>query len=475
MDHFAKLYIDGQWVDPVVPATLDVISPATETACATIALGSAKDVDLAVAAARRAFPVWSQSPVETRLEILTRILTIFQRRKLEIAPWISAEMGCPITLSIEAQVEMCVGHIEAAIAGLRDFKFRETIGRSLILKEPIGVAGLITPWNWPLNQIFLKVMPGIAMGCTMVLKPSEMTPLDAVFFTEILDEAGVPAGVFNLVQGTGPEVGAAISSHPGIDFVSFTGSTRAGVLIAKAAADTVKRVAQELGGKSANILLDDADFPKAVRQGVQVCMANSGQSCDAPTRMLVPHHRMDEAVEIAVATVAPLKIGNPADPKTDLGPVANAVQFAKIRRLIQKGIDEGATLATGGPDMPQGLNQGFYIRPTIFSHVTNDMAVAQEEIFGPVLCILGYGSEDEAVQIANDTPYGLAAYVQSKDQDHALAVAARVQVGSVFVNGPNLDHAAPFGGYKQSGNGREGGVLGMAEFLEVKAITCGEA
>ncbi len=473
MDHFAKLYIDGQWVDPVVPGFLDVINPATEEPCARIATGTAADVDRAVAAARRAFTSYSQTPIPERLALLGRILDIFQRRKGEIAPWITAEMGAPITLAIEAQTEMCVGHIEASIAGLKSFAFRKTIGRSLILKEPIGVVGLITPWNWPLNQIFLKVLPGLASGCTMVLKPSEMTPLDAILFTEILDEAGVPPGVFNLVNGVGAVVGEAISSHTGIDMVSFTGSTRAGIRVAKAAADTVKRVAQELGGKSANIILDDADFEKSVRQGVVVCMANSGQSCDAPTRMLVPAARLDEATRIARETVAPLKVGDPTDPKTDLGPVANAVQFAKIRGLIQKGIDEGAELVTGGPDRPTGLNRGYYIQPTIFARVNNAMTIAQEEIFGPVLCILSYTDEDEAVRIANDTPYGLAAYVQSTNEDHALRIAARIGVGSVFVNYPAVDYAAPFGGYKQSGNGREGGVLGMAEFLEVKAIACG--
>lgn len=468
MRDYLKFYIDGQWVDPVRPNTFDVENPATEGVCGRISLGSPADVDAAVGAARRAFADWSQSSREQRLELLEGILAEYQRRAGDLADAVTEEMGAPPSLAAGPQVQLGIGHLVTAIDVLKNFPFEEQHGATLIAREPIGVCGLITPWNWPLNQIAVKVYPALATGCTMILKPSEVAPFSAYIFAEILDAAGVPAGVFNLVNGDGPGVGMAIAAHPGIDMVSFTGSTRAGVEVAKTAAPTVKRVTQELGGKSPNIVLDDSGFTDSVRAGVANMMPNSGQSCNAPSRMLVPNSRMDEALAIARETAGRVKVGDPAD-KTAIGPVASKAQFEKVQRLIQSGIDGGATLVAGGPGRPDGLTNGYYVRPTVFAHVTNDMAIAREEIFGPVLCVLGYDDLDQAVDIANDTDYGLAGYVSAADLDKARAVARRIRAGWVTINHA-FDMSAPFGGYKHSGNGREWSEFGFHEYLEVKSV-----
>jgi len=470
MKEYLQFYINGTWVDPVEAKTLDVINPATEEAMARISLGSAGDVDKAVAAANAAFPAFSQTSREERIALMEKILEVYKTRYNDIAEAISAEMGAPITLAQKAQAATGVGHFMTAIKILKDYQFEEVRGTTLLRKEPVGVCGFITPWNWPINQIACKVAPALAAGCTMILKPSEVAPVNAYIFAQVLDEAGVPAGVFNLVNGDGPTVGAAMSAHPGIDMMSFTGSTRAGIAVAKAAADTVKRVAQELGGKSANIILEDADFAKAVSRGVSGCMLNSGQSCNAPTRMLVPAARMDEAIEAARSAVERSTPGDPRDEKTAMGPVVSKVQFDKIQALIEAGIAEGATLVAGGPGLPDGMNKGYFVRPTVFANVNNDMTIAREEVFGPVLTILGYEDEDDAVAIANDTPYGLSGYVSSTDLAHAGRIAARLRTGNVHINNAPGDQGAPFGGYKQSGNGREWGDFGFEEFLEVKAV-----
>ena len=470
MQERLQFYIGGRWVDPSEPRTLDVLNPANEEVIGRIALGGAKDVDLAVAAARDAFESWSRTTREERLALLERIATAYQARYEELAQTISREMGAPIWLARAAQAATGIMHLRQTIEVLKSYTFEEVRGTTLIAREPIGVCGFITPWNWPVNQIMCKVAPALAAGCTMVLKPSEIAPFNAILVAEILHEAGVPAGVFNLVNGDGPGVGQAIASHPGVDMVSFTGSTRAGILVAKAAADTVKRVTQELGGKSANIILDDADFAKAVGGGVTGCFLNSGQSCNAPTRMLVPAARQAEAIEIAKAAAAAVKVGDPFAEGTTIGPVVSEAQWNKIQGLIQKGIDEGATLVTGGLGRPDGLTKGYYVKPTIFADVRNDMTIAREEIFGPVLSILPYRDEEEAIRIANDTPYGLSGYVSSGSLERARRVAARMRTGNVHLNGAGADFAAPFGGYKQSGNGREWGVFGFEEFLEVKAV-----
>ena len=470
MQERLQFYIGGRWVDPSEPRTLDVLNPANEEVIGRIALGGAKDVDLAVAAARDAFESWSRTTREERLAVLERIAAGYQARYEELAQTISREMGAPIWLARAAQAATGIMHLRQTIEVLKSYTFEEVRGTTLIAREPIGVCGFITPWNWPVNQIMCKVAPALAAGCTMVLKPSEIAPFNAILVAEILHEAGVPAGVFNLVNGDGPGVGQAIASHPGVDMVSFTGSTRAGILVAKAAADTVKRVTQELGGKSANIILDDADFAKAVGGGVTGCFLNSGQSCNAPTRMLVPAARQAEAIEIAKAAAAAVKVGDPFAEGTTIGPVVSEAQWNKIQGLIQKGIDEGATLVTGGLGRPDGLTKGYYVKPTIFADVRNDMTIAREEIFGPVLSILPYRDEEEAIRIANDTPYGLSGYVSSGSLERARRVAARMRTGNVHLNGAGADFAAPFGGYKQSGNGREWGVFGFEEFLEVKAV-----
>ena len=469
MSHAKQFYIDGAWVDPVSKETTDVINPATEEVVETIALGSASDVDRAVAAAKRAFESFSQTTKEERIALLDKIIAGYIARKDELAAAITTEMGAPSWLAAAAQVPAGLMHIVTAKQVLESFEFEEERGKTLIVHEPVGVCALISPWNWPLNQITCKVAPAIAAGCTMVLKPSEVAPLSALIFAEIINDAGVPAGVFNLVNGDGLTVGSAMSSHPDVDMVSFTGSTRAGIEVARNAAPTVKRVSQELGGKSANIILDDVDFAKVVANGVVSMFNNSGQSCNAPSRMLVPNSRMDEAAAIAAEATAGVKPGDPNAEGTRIGPVVSQNQYDRIQRLIEKGIAEGAKVVAGGPGKPEGLEVGYYVKPTVFSHVKNDMTIAREEIFGPVLVMIGYEDDDDAVRIANDTDYGLSGYVCGS-RDRAIAVARRLRTGNVHLNGAGPDFAAPFGGYKQSGNGREWGREGFDEFLEVKAI-----
>jgi len=470
LSNHLKFYIDGQWVDPVVPATLDVIDPSTEEVYTKISVGSARDVDRAVVAAKAAFPAFAETTKAERLALLNRILDLYNARYEDIAQAVSQEMGAPISWARDAQAWAGRAHMEATIKALEDYEFSERRGGTLVVKEPIGVCALITPWNWPLNQIVCKVAPAIAAGCTVVLKPSEIAPISGIVFSEVMAAAGTPKGVYNMINGTGPDVGQVMAGHPDVDMVSFTGSTRAGIIVAKTAADTVKRVAQELGGKSANIILPDADFETAVRKGVEGCFGNSGQSCDAPTRMLVPAARHDEALGIARQAAEAFKVGDPRAEDTQLGPVVSELQFNKVQRLIEAGISEGATLAAGGPGRPEHLNRGYYVRPTVFGHVKPGMTVEREEIFGPVLSVISYDDEDQAVKIANDTVYGLAAYVQSEDIEHARAVAARLRAGQVSINYPDWDTFAPFGGYKQSGNGREYADWAIHDFLEVKGI-----
>lgn len=469
MDRYLKFYIDGAWVDPAGSRRLAVIDPATEQPFAEIAMGSAEDAELAILAARRAFASFSVTSFEERLALLERILDILKRRNDEIGDVISREMGAPRQMARDEQAGIGVAHFSQTIRAMREFSFEYMQGTTRVVHEPVGVVGMITPWNWPMNQIACKVAPALATGCTMVLKPSEIAPVNAILFAEILHEAGVPKGVFNLVNGDGPTVGAVLTSHPDVDMISFTGSTRAGISVAQAAAPTVKRVHQELGGKSPNIVLRSADLDAAVRAGVEKCFLNSGQSCNAPTRLLVPEERMDQAIDVARQAAEAVRVGAPTDPATDIGPVVSRMQFDKIQGLIRKGIEEGAELVAGGPDRPAHLNAGYYVRPTVFARVTNDMTIAREEIFGPVLSILGYGSEDEAAEIANDTPYGLASYIQG-EPDEARAFARRLRTGIVRLNSSAWDGAAPFGGYKQSGNGREYGKFGLHEFTEIKGI-----
>ena len=470
MNHATQFYIDGQWVEPGTGDRLDVVNPATEEAIGAVALGGVEDVDRAVAAAVAAFDTYSQTTREQRVELLQRIIDIYKTRIGDVASVISQEMGAPMALAKAAQAPAGLGHFISTLNVLKTFAFEEDLGSSRVMREPAGVCGLITPWNWPINQIACKVAPALAAGCTMVLKPSEVAPFNAILFAEILDQAGVPAGVFNLVNGDGPTVGAAISSHPDVDMVSFTGSTRAGIEVARNAAPSVKRVAQELGGKSANIILDDADFAAAIARDVFGMCTNSGQSCNAPSRMLVPNERMDEAAAIAKSAAQKVKVGDPNARDTTIGPVVSAAQFDKIQGLIEKGIEEGAKLECGGLGRPDGLNAGYYVKPTVFSHVSNGMTIAREEIFGPVLSLIGYQNDDDAVRIANDTSYGLSGYISSGNTERARRVARRIRTGNVHLNGAPVDNKAPFGGYKQSGNGREWGRYGFEEFLEVKAI-----
>ncbi len=465
-----KFYIDGAWVDPAVMKTVAVTNPATEDKLYDIAVGSKADVDKAVAAARRAFETFSVTTREQRIELLSKIIEAYKARAKDIATAISDEMGAPMTLAERAQAAAGLGHLASTLDVLKNYEFEEKIGNAVVVREPVGVIGMITPWNWPLNQIACKVAPALAAGCTMILKPSEFTPTSALIFAEVMDAAGVPKGVFNLVNGLGPEVGVAMSEHPGIDMISFTGSTRAGIDVAKRAANTVKRVSQELGGKSPNIILDDADLQKAVSGGTAHVFNNSGQSCNAPTRMIVPAAKMKEAAAIAKAVAEKTKAGDPKAADTNIGPVVNRTQWDKIQALIKKGIDEGATLVTGGPGLPEGVNKGYYVRPTVFADVTNDMTIAREEIFGPVLSIIGAKDEAEAVKIANDTPYGLAGYVSAGSVERARKVGRQLRAGNVNLNGVPNERAAPFGGFKQSGNGREWGKYGMEEYLEAKAI-----
>ena len=470
MTHNLKFFIDGAWVDPVTPKTIAVINPATEEAFTQISCGSAADVDKAVAAARRAFPAWSQSSRDDRLNLLRRIVEQFNKRYDELAEAMSVEMGAPLHYAKSDQSYSGRAHLESTITALETFVFEEQRGTTRIVREGIGVVGLITPWNWPLNQITSQVAPALAAGCTMILKPSEIAPINALIFAEIMEAAGTPKGVFNLVNGDGPSVGNAMSVHPGIDMMSFTGSTRAGIMVAKASADSVKRVSQELGGKSPNIILEDADLEAAVSTGVKAMMSNSGQSCNALTRMFVARHQHDAAMEIAKTAAETQKVGDPRNDSSVLGPVVSQLQYDKIQALIETGIKEGATLVTGGLGRPEGLNRGYYVRPTVFGNVTHDMTISREEIFGPVLAILPYDSEEHAITMANDTVFGLSAAVASRDLEHARKVARQLRAGQVKINYPAWDVFAPFGGYKQSGNGREYADWGIHDFLEVKGI-----
>lgn len=465
-----KFYIDGTWVTPHSQSELDVINPATEGVITRIALGDDEDIDKAVRAARRAFDSFSATSKEDRIALLGRIIETYKTRMEDFSDAIVKEMGAPQALATESQTPSGLGHFEETLRVLQDYNFEETIGSAQIYREPAGVCALITPWNWPLNQIACKVAPALAAGCTMVLKPSEVAPLDALIFAEVLHDAGVPPGVFNLVNGNGPIAGAAMARHPEVDMVSFTGSTRAGVDVAINAAPTVKRVAQELGGKSANIILSDANFEEAITRDMVGMCSNSGQSCNAPTRMLVPNDRMVEAARIAKTAAESVVVGDPLAPGTQIGPVVSDVQWGRIQNLIEAGIAEGATLETGGPGRPAGLPTGYYVRPTVFSHVSNDMRIAREEVFGPVLVLIGYEDDEEAIAIANDTPYGLSGYISGGDSRRALRLAKRIRSGNVHVNGASLGYDAPFGGYGQSGNGREAGRFGLEEFLETKAI-----
>lgn len=470
MREYTQFYINGEWVDPSEPNSFDVINPANEEVCAHIALGNENDVNKAVAAAKSAFQTFGWSSREERIELLERVIAAYQNHYAEIADAISTEMGAPTKLASEAQAGSGLGHLMQALQVLKEFKFEEDLGPHRVVKEPIGVCGMITPWNWPVNQITCKVAPALAVGCTMVLKPSEVAPLSGYVFTQIMHEAGVPAGVYNMVNGDGPGVGTALSRHPDVDMMSFTGSTRAGTLVAQNAAPTVKRVTQELGGKSPNIILPDADLEAAVTRGVLHMYNNTGQSCNAPSRMLVPREKLAEAEAIAAKVSESVVVGDPTAEGTTMGPVVSEVQFNKIQGLIEKGIAEGAKVVCGGPGRPDGIDTGFFIKPTVFSEVNNDMTIAREEIFGPVLVMIPYDTEDEAIQVANDTEYGLAGYVQSGDIDHARAVASKIRAGNVQINGANPGMDVPFGGYKMSGNGREWGEHGFTDYLEIKAV-----
>ncbi len=470
MSNHQKFYINGTWVDPVKAATLDVINPATEEAYTRISVGGAADVDRAVAAAKAAFPNFSATDKAARLRLLRRILDVYNERAEDIAKAVSDEMGAPMGWARDAQTWAGRVHLEATIAALESYEFEHRRASTRVVKEAIGVVALITPWIWPLILIVFKVAPAIAAGCTMVLKPSEIAPISGIVFSEIMHAAGTPAGVYNMVNGDGPSVGQVMASHKDVDMVSFTGSTRAGIIIAKTSADTVQRVAQELGGNSPNIILADADLELSVRKGVEACFSNTGQSCDAPTRMLVPRLQHEAALAIARKVAETHTVGDPKAADTVLGPLVSELQFNKVQRLIELGIQEGATLVSGGTGRPEGLKRGYYVRPTVFGNVTPDMRIAREEIFGPVLAIMPYDSEEQAIEIANDTVYGLAAYVQSGDLPHARKVARQLRAGQIQINYPDWDTFAPFGGYKQSGNGREYADWAVHDFLEVKGI-----
>jgi len=468
-----NFYINGKWVKPTKPNDLKVINPSNEEAFATISLGSKEDTDAAVKAAKNAFVIWKETSKEEKIILLEKLLNVYKKRFNEMAEAMSNEMGSPIDFATSTHTVSGQAHLEDFILRLKEFKFEENFNsksNNHIALEPIGVCGLITPWNWPINQIALKVVPAFATGCTMILKPSEIAPISAMLFAEMIDEAGFPAGVFNLVNGDGAGVGTQISSHPDIDMVSFTGSTRAGKLITKNAADTIKRVCLELGGKGGNIVFADS-YPDAVRDGIRNVMSNSGQSCDAPTRMLVEKSIYKRAVKEATDEANKIKV-NVASKKGDhIGPVVSKVQYDKIINLIKDGINEGATLAAGGPELPSGLEKGYFIKPTIFTDVTNTMQIAKKEIFGPVLSIIPFETEEEAISITNETEYGLGNYLQTEDKEKAKRVAKKLRSGCVYINGQGADPGTPFGGYRQSGNGREGGVWGLEEYLETKTIT----
>jgi aldehyde dehydrogenase (NAD+) len=471
MKDLRKFYVDGEWVDPIFANDLAVENPATEELVATISMGAMADVNRAVAAAKHAFPSYSRTSVDERIALLENLLTIYSDRYDEMAVAISIEMGAPISFSTTAQADCGRGHINAALEALKTFEFERQIGSTRVVKEAIGVCGFITPWNWPINQISCKVAPALATGCTMVLKPSEIAPISGYLFTEMMHQAGFPDGVYNMINGNGPDVGAVIAAHPDIDMVSFTGSTRAGVLVAKAAADTVKRVTQELGGKSPNIIFEDANLEKDVTAGVRRMMNNTGQSCNAPSRMLVQSSVYDQAIKIAKTAVEDIAVDQPTKEGEHLGPLSSRVQFDKVQGLIKKGIEEGADVVAGGLGKPDGFDIGYFVKPTVFSGVSNDMTIAQEEIFGPVLTMISFDTEEQAIEIANDTPYGLAAYFSTASEERAARVASQLRAGMISVNSASQNYTAPFGGYKQSGNGREWGEFGFDDFLEIKGIT----
>lgn len=469
MTDITQFYINGAWVAPQGSQTMPISNPATNAQIGTLAMGNAADVDSAVAAATEAFETWGLRPKAERRALLARLLEISQAREEEMAQAITAEMGAPITMSRAQQAACGTGHLRAFLAAFDAMEEEKTLPNGdIVSHEPIGVCGLITPWNWPVNQMSLKVIPALAAGNTCVLKPSEHTPLSAKIYAEMIDEAGFPAGVFNLVYGDGPSVGSAMSTHPDISMMSFTGSTRAGAMVTKDAADSVKRVALELGGKSPNVIFADADLEARIPEGVFHCFANTGQSCNAPTRMLIERSVYDQAVEIATAAAASQAVGDPQKEGKHIGPVFDKIQYDRVQIMIQKGIDEGARLVAGGTGKPEGFEDGWFVKPTLFADVTNDMAIAQEEVFGPVLVLIPFDSEEEAIKIANDTPYGLDAYVSTSDEARALRVVRRLRAGGIHINGRGTDFGSPFGGFKQSGNGREGGSHGLSEFYEVK-------
>ena len=468
--NLSQFYINGKWVDPVRPSKLQVINPATEKSVGEISVGSALDIDNAVSAARSAFKSFSKTAISERIELLSEIRNVYKKRFNEIAEAIMTEMGAPINLASGAQASVGMSHLKTAIRVLEKTKFEYTHNNLIIRKEPIGVCGLITPWNWPINQVVSKLAPCIAAGCTSILKPSEIAPLSAIIIAEIIHEAGAPNGVFNMVHGYGPVVGEAMSNHQDIDMMSFTGSTRGGIAVAISSAKTVKRVSQELGGKSPNIIIDDTKFNESVTRGVSGCMSNTGQSCNAPTRMLVPAHRHDEALEIAKLAAESMTTGDPKLPNTDIGPLVSETQFNKVQDLLKSGIESKATLVTGGVGKPDGLETGYFVKPTIFGNVSNDMEIAQEEIFGPVLSIIPYETDEEAVAIANDTEYGLAAYVAGDNKEKLMYFARNLNAGQIHLNYASGGADAPFGGFKKSGNGREKAEWGLDEFLEIKAI-----
>jgi len=471
MQNLTKFYIGGRWVEPLSSATLPVMNPATEAQIGTVAMGNAADVDRAVAAAKAAFEGFSTTSKQVRLDLLYRLKAVTERRFEDLAQAMRMEMGAPITMARAAQADAAIGHLQGFIDALEELEERKVLASGdILLREPIGVCGLITPWNWPMNQIALKVIPALATGSTCILKPSEHTPISAMIYAEIIHEAGYPPGVFNLVNGDGPTVGAALSRHPDIQMMSFTGSTRAGIAVTRDAAETVKRVTLELGGKSPNLVFADCDLEARVAASVRECMFNTGQSCDAPTRLLVERSCYGEALRIAKQTADSITVGDPTQEGDHIGPLFDKIQYDRVQAMIKVGLAEGATLLAGGPGRPEGLAKGWFVKPTIFADVSNDMRIAQEEIFGPVLVIIPFADEAEGIAIANDTPYGLAAYVQTGDPERALRVAARLRAGAIHINGGGFNYGSPFGGYKQSGNGREGGIMGLEDYLETKTL-----
>jgi len=470
MNNCHQFYIDGKWVAPTTPKMMDIVNPANEQVIGQVSLGCKDDINSAVAAAKSAFPTWSQTSRDERLAYLDRIIELYNERMDEMAQAITLEMGAPKEMAKDEQAEVGVIHIQTTRDILVDYSFEQTNGITHVVKEAIGVCGLITPWNWPMNQIACKIAPAIACGCTVVLKPSEFAPLSAKLFSQIIHDAELPPGVFNMVYGEGPDVGTALSSHQDVEMVSLTGSTRAGVSVSKTSADTIKRVALELGGKSANILLEDVDIEACVTSGTEACFYNTGQSCDAPTRMLVPAKYHQCAVDAAKAVAQATIVGDPNSDETTIGPLSNPTQFKKVQQLIAEAIEQGTELITGGVGKPAGITDGYYVKPTVFANVSNDMMIAQQEVFGPVLAIIPYNTLEEAIEIANDTPYGLAGYIQSNDVEQARQVARKIRAGTIYMNEPDFDAYAPFGGFKQSGNGREFGHFAFDDFLEIKGI-----